>query len=143
EIYDQLAGGIVEVPAGTKEMLMELKKRGYRISVASAADLVKVRINLRCIGVTPEDFDAVVTGSDVEKKKPHPEIYLKTAAKLDEDPANCVVIEDAIAGVEAGCAAGAVCVGVPGTFTLDELKEAGARYTVNSITELPDIIDSI
>ncbi|MBQ2755267.1 MAG: HAD family phosphatase [Oscillospiraceae bacterium] len=143
EIYDQLAGGIVEVTPGTKEMLMELKKRGYRISVASAADLVKVRINLRCIGVTPEDFEAVVTGSDVEKKKPHPEIYLKTAAKLGEDPTNCIVIEDAVAGVTAGCSAGAVCVGVPGTFTLDELKEAGARYTVNSITELPDIIDSI
>jgi len=143
EIYDQLAGGIVEVTPGTKEMLMELKRRGYRISVASAADLVKVRINLRCIGVTPEDFDAVVTGSDVEKKKPNPEIYLKTAAKLGEDPANCVVIEDAIAGVEAGCAAGAVCVGIPGTFTPDELKAVGALYTIKTVTDLPEIIDNI
>jgi len=143
EIYDQLAGDLVEVTEGTKEMLMELKRRGYRIAVASAADHTKVCINLRCVGVTPEDFEVVTTGSDVEKKKPDPEIYITTAQAMGEDPANCFVIEDAVAGITAGIRAGAECIGVPGTFTADELSQAGAIRVIQKIIELPDVLANI
>ena len=142
-IYDKLAPEEVGVAPGIKEMLIELRRRGYRLSVASAADRVKVMINLRCIGITPDIFDAVTTGSDIVKKKPDPEIYLTTAGKLGEKPSDCIVIEDAVAGITAGLAAGSECIGVTGTFTAPELLEAGAKRVVESTPLLLDVIDNM
>ncbi len=143
ELYDRLAPEEVEVAPGTKEMLRELRRRGYRLSVASAADHVKVMINLRCLGVSPEIFDAVTTGSEIVNKKPDPEIYLSTAARLCEDPADCVVVEDALAGIAAGRAAGSDCIGVTSTFTEQELLAAGAKRVVARTPLLLDIIDTL
>ncbi len=142
-VYDKLAPKEVGVAPGIRDMLEELRRRGYRLSVASAADSVKVMINLRCIGITREFFDAVTTGSDIERKKPDPEIYLTTAAKLGEAPADCVVVEDAVAGIASGRAAGSDCVGVTGTFTARELLDAGAKRILASAALLPDIIEEI
>lgn len=52
-----------------------------------------------------------ISGEDVLKGKPNPEIFLKAAKKLDVKPSNCVVIEDAFAGVQAAKAAGMKCIG--------------------------------
>lgn len=143
EIYGELAAEEVEVAPGITEMLIELRRRGYRLSVASAADHVKVMINLHRIGISPDFFDVVTTGSDVVMKKPHPETYLVTAAKLGESNSDCIVVEDAIAGITAGCASGSKCIGVTSTFTAQELLDAGASSVVERTPLLLDIIDTL
>ena len=142
-IYAQERKDLIEVFPGIHEMIVELKRRGYRIAVASAADLVKVKVNLICIGFTPEDFDAVVTGSDVEKKKPDPEIYLKAAAAVGVSTDDCIVVEDAISGIKAGLAAGAVVIGVTSTFDAQTLRDAGASVAVNHTPELLEHLSSL
>ena len=61
-------------------MLLEFHSRGYILAVCSAADLRKVKYNIRAIGVDESLFTALVTGSDVARKKPFPDIYKRSTA---------------------------------------------------------------
>ena len=143
EIYGTSRRDLIEVFPGIHEMIVELKNRGYRVAVASAADLVKVKVNLECIGFTPEDFDAVITGTDVEKKKPDPEIYLKAAEAVGVSTDDCIVVEDAISGIKAGLAAGMVCIGITSTFPAAKLIEEGACIAIEHTPELLDHVASL
>jgi beta-phosphoglucomutase len=68
-------------------------------------------------------FSTILKDADIEHSKPHPEIYLKAAARLGFAPANCMVVEDSLSGVKAGKAAGAKVVGITTTHTKEELFE--------------------
>jgi beta-phosphoglucomutase len=95
-----------------------------RTAVASSADRVKICANLCKIGLPPETWDAVVTGEDVTARKPAPDIFLIAARKLGLGSAECVVVEDAVNGVEAAKAAGMRCVAVAQTFPPEKLAQA-------------------
>ena len=119
-------------------------KSKYKAAVCSAADLIKVEHNLNAIGVTPAFLDALVTGSDVTRQKPFPDIFLKGAQLIGIPPENCVVVEDAINGIKAAKAAGSLSVGVTTSFTAEELKEqANPDYIIDNIKQLPDILETI
>lgn len=141
EIYIQLADTIVDAAPNMSTALPELKKK-YRLAVASSADRRKVVTNINVLGVDESVFDAVITGSDIVNKKPDPEIYLKAAAAVGVAPENCMVVEDAVAGVLAGKAAGCYVAGVKGSFGKDELINAGADVFVDTTCDIVDILDS-
>ena len=141
--YDYFGQRVKEeahVPAGVKEMLEELHTKGLTLAVCSAADLRKVRYNLMAIGVDESIFAALVTGSDVARKKPFPDIYLEGARRVGFDPSECLVVEDAISGIQAAHAAGMDAVGVPTTFSKEVLQEkADPEYLLNEIRELTNL----
>ena len=108
--------------------------------MASSAALVKVRHNLRVANIPFSTFQAVVTAEDVEHKKPDPAIFLKAAEKLGLPSARCVAIDDAIAGVHAGKAAGCYTIGVTTAFPAETLLRAGADCAIAEIGELPALL---
>ena len=91
---------------GAAALVAACRAAGLRTAVASSADRVKVDANLAAAEIPQTLFDAVVTADAFERLKPFPDIFLAAAAQLGADPANCVVIEDAEAGVQAARAAG-------------------------------------
>jgi beta-phosphoglucomutase len=131
--------GVIVFPHA-KEVLEKVKGMNLKVAVASAADLIKVTANLSCIGVDTSFFDAVVTGSDVTKKKPDPETFLKAAEKLDINPSDCIVIEDAISGIKAAKAAGMKNVGITTSFDEASLKAAQPDHVVKDILEAFEMI---
>jgi len=141
--YDYFGAQVKElahVPEGVKEMLMALHEKGLVMAVCSAADLRKVRYNIQAIGVDESIFSALVTGSDVERKKPFPDIYLKGAELIGMNPEDCLVVEDAVSGIKAAHAAGMDAVGVPTTFSKEELEARVApEYLLNEIKELTNL----
>ena len=143
--YDYFGAQVKElahVPAGVKEMLEALHKKGLVMAVCSAADLRKVKYNIKAIGVDESIFSALVTGSDVERKKPFPDIYLKGAQLIGMDPKDCLVVEDAVSGIKAAHAAGMDAVGVPTTFSKEELQErVHPEYLLNEIKELTGLFE--
>ena len=143
--YDYFGQKVKEeahVPAGVKEMLEALHGMGLTLAVCSAADLRKVRYNLMAIGVDETIFSALVTGSDVARKKPFPDIYLEGARRVGIDPKDCLVVEDAVSGIQAAHAAGMDAVGVPTTFSKEELKErVNPEYLLNEIKELTGLFE--
>ena len=140
DYFGQDVKEMAEVPAGVKQMLTALHEKGLVLAVCSAADLRKVRYNIQAIGVDESIFTALVTGSDVERKKPFPDIYLEGARRVGIDPKDCLVVEDAISGIQAAHAAGMDAVGVPTTFSKEELMErVHPEYMLNEIKELTDL----
>ena len=141
--YDYFGQKVKEeahVPAGVKEMLEALHGMGLTLAVCSAADLRKVRYNLMAIGVDETIFSALVTGSDVARKKPFPDIYLEGARRIGTDPEDCLVIEDAISGIQAAHAAGMDAVGIPTTFSQEVLQEkASPEYLLDEIRNLTNL----
>ena len=140
EIYARLAPANLKVLPGVPGYLEGCRRLGLRLALASAADLTKVRINLDCLGVGDGAFDVLVTGSDVARKKPFPDIYQLAAARLGVDTGRCLVIEDAVNGILAGVAAGARCLGITTSFSAETLRSSGALWCAAdlSFAPLPD-----
>lgn len=135
EIYLALVPERLQAFPGAPDLVRACRRAGLRIAVASSADAIKINANLRKIGLPPEDWDALVTGEDVKAKKPAPEIFLAAAAKLGMPPAACVVVEDAVNGVEAAKAAGMRCIAVAQTFAPDRLQQADlVRASIAALT---------
>jgi len=135
-IYDKIADESVVVFDGIKEMIKKLSSYGYKLALASASDRFKVNINLRCMGLSEYAFNTIVTGDDVTKHKPDPEVFLVASEKLGGTPEEIIVVEDAVAGCRAAKAAGMACIGVTSTFDGSTLKEAGADYIVEKTTDI-------
>ena len=98
-----------DILPGVKEFLRELKANGIRVGLGSASKNAMTILDR--LQVT-QLFDTIIDGNKVTKAKPDPEIFLKGAEELTISPANCVVFEDAEAGVEAAIAANMKCVGI-------------------------------
>ena len=124
EIYLDLVPSRLEPFPGAIELVQGCREAGWLVAVASSADKVKVEANLKKIGPPVEFWDAVIWGEDVKNKKPAPDIFLLAAAKLRVTPKVCVVVEDAINGIQAAHRAGMGCVAVAHTFSADRLREA-------------------
>lgn len=140
DYYGQRVMAEAQIPQGVGEMLRTLHDKGIVLAVCSAADLRKVRYNIQTIGVDERIFAALVTGSDVERKKPFPDIYLEGARRIGVAPENCLVVEDAISGIQAAHAAGMDAVGVPTTFSKEELQtQVNPEHILNEIKELTDL----
>lgn len=124
EIYLELVPSQLEAFPGVQELVSICREANLKVAVASSADRIKVVANLNKIGLPAETWDAVVTGELVQHKKPAPDIFLITAQQLGLKPSECVVVEDAVNGIQAAKAAGMRCVAVAQTFPADRLQEA-------------------
>lgn len=104
-----------EILPGLEQFLQGLKEKGIKIALGSAsknAPMILEQIGLASL------FDAIVDGNHVSKAKPDPEVFLKGAEKLCINPSECIVFEDAIAGIEAARAGKMRCVGIGDAQTL-------------------------
>jgi sugar-phosphatase len=123
---------VVALP-GAREILASVPSDRRVVVTSAARSLAEVR--LRAAGV----WDLVhhlVTSSDIQNGKPHPEPYLKGAAALQLPPIDCVVIEDAASGTRSGKSAGARVLAIRTTSTDAELLAAGADWIANECASL-------
>jgi HAD superfamily hydrolase (TIGR01509 family) len=122
---------------GARDLVELLHQQGIPCAVASSADRIKVEANLtQVLGVSLDLFAAIVNGQEVVRRKPHPDIFLEAARRLDIAPAACCVIEDAVNGVQAAKAAGMRCAAVTTSFPAEALSAAGADVVKAAIAEI-------
>ena len=127
----KISTGVVPLP-GALHLISTLPPQRWTIATSGTRDLATARI--RAAGLpTPAK---IITASDITKGKPNPEPYLKAAALLSVLARECVVLEDAPAGVRAGKAAGARVVALRTTATDAELRAAGADFIVNFCSDI-------
>ncbi|WP_277380709.1 HAD family hydrolase [Stenotrophomonas maltophilia] len=117
---------------------------GGRIACASGADLHKVELQLRKVGLFDAFEGHVFSGQDMPRSKPHPDVYLAAAASLGVEPQRCAVIEDTVTGAAAGVAAGAIVFGFseggPHHSTPEALRAAGVHRVFARMDELPALL---
>jgi beta-phosphoglucomutase len=128
-----------EILPGSLEFIRELKGAGIKVALGSASKntpMIISRVGMENL------FDAVADGNIVSKAKPDPEVFLTAAKMLGVPPENCVVFEDAVAGIEAAHNAGMLCVGI-GSDKM--LKKAGIvvsgldKMSLNKLREIEKI----
>jgi HAD superfamily hydrolase (TIGR01509 family) len=120
-------------PGVLELMTAALGRDDFRVGIATSSTREKSEAVLRSACI-PYERMAYVTGSDVKKKKPDPELFLTAADRLGLEPAHCVVIEDAPDGVAAAHAAGCRCVAVTNSTSAEKL--AAADRVVKSLDEV-------
>lgn len=135
-IYEQITRGKLKPLNGVNEFINRCRKKNLKLAVATSADEVKMRINLRETGLQESLFDALVNGLQVKYKKPHPEIYLLAADKLQLRPEECLVVEDALSGMESAKAAGCKCLAITSSFKAEEFDRAD--WVVDDMASVPD-----
>jgi beta-phosphoglucomutase len=122
---------------GATRLLGEFAAAGWPQAVGSSAPPGNLDLLLGLTG-TRGYFAAVVTGDDVTRGKPDPEVFLTAAVRLGVEPGRCVVFEDAVAGVGSAKAGGMRCVAVTfvGHHPAEKLRAAGADLVVGSLDEV-------
>ena len=125
--------GMFLIP-GAKELLKVVPRSQWAVVTSAGHEMAVQRFQQMELTTPP----VLVTATHVTRGKPHPEGYMSAAEQLGFDPKDCVVFEDAPAGIRAGVASGAKAViGMnTGTMPLDHLIEAGAHPIVKSFDDL-------
>ncbi|XP_015570646.1 protein SUPPRESSOR OF QUENCHING 1, chloroplastic isoform X1 [Ricinus communis] len=127
---------------GALELITQCKEKGLKVAVASSADRIKVDANLAAAGLPLSMFDAIVSADAFENLKPAPDIFLAASKILEVPPSECIVIEDALAGVQAAQAAQMRCIAVKTTLSEETLSNASPSLIRNDIgsVSLDDIL---
>lgn len=134
-IYREIYAPTIAPTRGLTEFLSESRRRGLKCAVGSSGCMANVDFVLDGCGIR-DSFEAVVAGDRVSRCKPDPEIYLTAAAALGLAPAECIVFEDAEAGIEAGKRAGMKVVALSTTFSADFLRDTAADLIVDDFTQV-------
>ena len=134
-IYRRIYASIIEPQPGLINFLADAEREGLRSAVGSSGYRVNVDFVLDKCDIA-RYFSAIVAGDEVTNCKPHPEIYLTAAAKLGLKPSECVVFEDAEAGIEAAHSAGIKVVALATTFDREFLAKTDADVIVDDFRDV-------
>jgi cytidine deaminase len=123
---------------GVHRFIRNAKKAGLKLALATGGVAKKVQINLEAIGLDASDFDVVITGDKVKRNKPNPDIYQLAALSMGLPTQECLVVEDALNGVEAAKKAECSVCALTTSFSVSDLAAAGADYIVSSLDAFED-----
>jgi beta-phosphoglucomutase len=133
EFYRKTYAPFLAPVNGLENFLTELKNAGVKMAMATSATVQDIDFILNKVPIR-DDFDVIINSTMVSKPKPHPQIFLKAAEKLNRNPAECVVFEDSLAGIKAANSAGMKVVGITTGHTAAELHPV--NLVINDYTEL-------
>lgn len=139
EYYKAAARHGVSLLPGVRELLTELREAGFKQAIGSSAPRGNLDLIVRLTHTEPF-FDAIVSMEDTQRGKPDPQVFLVAAQKLGIEPARSVVLEDAVAGVQAARAGGMKCIAVRfvGHHSEEALRQAGADLVVPSLADVTE-----
>lgn len=132
-IYRELLATMTpsDVSDEVKQTLKELQDSGFKLAIGSSSKNTK--FILEKVGLI-NTFNAISDGNNISNSKPHPEVFIKAAEFLGEQPSECIVVEDAYAGIDAAKAAKMTAVAIGDAYTYDK-----ADYKIKSFKELLEL----
>jgi len=122
EIFRRSLDKLEPMP-GVIGLMRLLREHGCKMALASSAPMENIRLVIRALGVG-DCFEAIICDQDVAEGKPSPQVFQLAARRLGVEPGDCIVIEDAVAGVSAARRAGMHCLALTATHPRHRLKEA-------------------
>src|SRR5213592_1426197 len=140
EIATEFFANRVGLFPSAKEVLQELRRMKLRLAVATSSISASARPFLDRHQLT-QFFDVIVTGDEIERGKPDPDIYLRTAEKLGIVADDCLVIEDSLSGIAAAKAARMRVAAIPDRRFVDTREyDKEADYLLNDLSEIPALV---
>ncbi len=130
EVYRELLTTMTpaDVTTEVRDTLTELRNRGYKLAIGSSSKNAK--FILEKVTLT-EYFDAISDGTNITKSKPDPEVFVKAAEFLGVKPEECIVVEDASAGIDGAKAGGMKAVGIGDAYTYEKTD-----YPIKTFSDL-------
>ncbi|PVU95757.1 hypothetical protein BB559_002618 [Furculomyces boomerangus] len=122
----------VEVVPGTKELLNLIKNDSWGIVTSGTEMMARARMEQMNIPVPKHFF----TADNTKRSKPNPDGYIACAQSIGVDPANCIVFEDAPAGIKAGLTAGCTVIGIISSHTEEQLLNNGVSFCISGYDQL-------
>lgn len=122
-LYRKIYSKHIKAVKGLEELLISLRKEGFKLAIATSACPENVEFILNALGLR-KSFDSIIDDTQVNKGKPDPEIYLKAAKKLRVSPRDCIVFEDSLSGIKSAKGAGMRVVAITTSLSEKELSEA-------------------
>ena len=116
-----------------RDTLGILRERGYKLAIGSSSKNTKTILTQIGLG---DFFDAVSDGTNISRSKPDPEVFLCAAKFLGVEPESCIVIEDAVAGIQAAKSAGMLSAGIG-----PAAKYERSDHKISAISELLEILN--
>jgi HAD superfamily hydrolase (TIGR01509 family) len=144
EIATEFFANRIDPFPATRQVLEELRHMNppVRLALATSSVSTSARPFLDRHRLTPF-FEVIVTGEEVERGKPHPDIYLRAAEKLDVATDACLVIEDSLSGIAAAKAANMRVAAIPDSRFVDPREyESDADYLLRGLSEIPRLIQT-
>ena len=136
-LFREVLQGDFPTMDGAVQLIDSLVTDGFSIAVGSSGPPENIALCLEKLSCC-EKFAAIVTGADVSRGKPDPQVFQMAASRMNVSPDSCAVVEDAIHGVEAANRAGMVSIGLTGT--VDRTALVSAKLVVDSLKELSPIL---
>jgi beta-phosphoglucomutase len=136
-LYRSAASKGVDLLPGVRSLVEDLHRDGFAQAIGSSAPHANLELILRLTGIA-RFFTAVIGSEDTQRGKPDPQVFLLSTQRLGVPPAQCVVFEDAVAGVQAARAGGMKCVAVRcvGHHPEAALRQAGADLVVETLEQV-------
>jgi len=131
--YRDIVSEKLTLSPGAERLLAELKEKGFRLAIGSSTPKANLDLIFRCLKLD-NYINVCVTKEDVKKGKPSPETFVRAAQELLLPPQYCVVVEDAIHGIEAARAAGMSVIALTTTRGREDLS--GADIIADNLDEL-------
>jgi beta-phosphoglucomutase len=125
----------VRMADGLLGFLEDLQAEQLALAIASSGSKSRIHFLLDRFGLE-KYFRVVITGDEVEKGKPHPDVFLKAAHQLGVDPSELMAFEDAVSGVQAAKSSGMKCIGIAPLDRVSILLAAGASHVVQDFRSL-------
>ncbi len=131
QIYHAIIKNKITAIPGTMQLIDRLSKK-YTLALASSSSMESIEIVLGGLRIR-NFFEVVVSGEEVSRGKPNPEIFKLTAKKLNLSPEECIVLEDSQPGIEAAFGAGIKCIAIPNKYTKDHDFSKATKVVQGSV----------
>ncbi|MDA0376384.1 MAG: HAD family phosphatase [bacterium] len=135
KIYDELIREKISLKEGAEELIENIHGQ-YPLCLASSSRRESIEACLEKFGLK-EKFQSILSGTELEKSKPNPDIYLKAAESIGQSPSQCLVFENSVSGLHAAKSAGMRCIICPDIF--DDINDSAyqeADVIVFSLAEV-------
>ncbi len=144
DLFREIIAHRVPVMPGAMELLTDLSASGFKLGIGSSGPPENVRLVIEQLNLAGF-LSGAVTGMDVTRGKPDPQVFLLTAERMRIAPARCAVVEDAVAGITSARRAGMKAIALTGTAGREAFAEADLvidRLNELSAARLADLLDS-
>lgn len=132
----------IDTKPGLLELLEYAKQKNLKMAVATSTDAAYTEFTLRKAGLDRR-FSTIVTGEQVRRGKPAPDIYLEAARRVGEQPSHCVALEDSEAGVIAASSAGMIALMVPDLVRPSDAARRAAFRVLPSLIDAQNVIETL
>ncbi len=132
----------LELNQGVKEVLDHVEKRNLKKAVVTSSDLDRAMAYIRMLGIE-DRFDTIVSASMVELGKPNPDVYLYAADLINENPEDCIAVEDSPNGVRSAYSAGCKVAIYPDLTEPDKELREMSSWVLESMEDLIEIVDEL